>query len=216
MNKRNFQREMDALLESVSKQPLKRLLLHSCCAPCSSYVLEYLSRYFEITVLYFNPNITSAGEYNLRLGEQRRLCAQMPMPNSVSVIAGEYAPEQFFSAVKGLENEPEGGARCRKCFELRLSYTARLAKEGKYAFFATTLTLSPLKNAAVINEIGESIASEYGVPYLCSDFKKREGYKRSLVLSAEYKLYRQNYCGCVFSRRAEEKKREEKEKARRA
>ena len=203
MNKRNFQKEMDALLSELENEAPKKLLLHSCCAPCSSYVLEYLSEYFSITVMYFNPNITSAEEYEHRLCEQKRLCAELPAKNPINVIAGEYLPESFYDAVKGLENEREGGARCKKCFELRLAYTAKAAKDGGFDCFATTLTLSPLKNAALINEIGERLADEYGVKYLCSDFKKREGYKRSIELSREYSLYRQNYCGCEFSRRGQ-------------
>lgn len=200
---------MECLLESLKGGPVKKLLLHSCCAPCSSYCLEYLSNYFDIGVFYYNPNITDAAEYARRLSEQRRLCDEMPFANCVKVTDGGYGPQEFFSAARGLENEPEGGARCLKCFELRLERTAKLAKELNCDYFATTLTLSPLKNAPAINEIGERLGQKYGVSYLCSDFKKREGYKRSIELSRIYGLYRQNYCGCVFSRRKAENCAEE-------
>lgn len=201
MNKRNFQREMDLLIEKNQKDGIvPSLLLHSCCAPCSSYVLEYLSDYFNIFVLYYNPNISPKEEYLHRLNEEKRLISEMTFKNPVSNLDCTYDKREYFDCVKGLEREPEGGKRCEKCFDLRLSYTAKTAKEKGFDFFATTLTISPLKNARLINEIGEKLGEQYGVKYLCSDFKKKEGYKRSIILSKEYNLYRQNYCGCVFSK----------------
>ena len=202
MNKINYQKELDKVIaqnEREGKTP--RLLLHVCCAPCSSYCLEYLSQYFEITVYYYNPNISIKEEYEHRLNEEKRLVQQMPFKNPVTVIEGAYDPNEFFDAVKGLENEPEGGKRCEKCFELRLGSAAKLAADRGFDYFTTTLTISPLKNAELLNTIGTREAERYGVSWLYSDFKKREGYKRSIELSREYDLYRQNYCGCVFSSR---------------
>lgn len=200
MNKRNYQKELDHLLENLTGAERPRLLLHACCAPCSSYVLEYLSACFDITVFFYNPNIDPPEEYRKRVEEERRLIREMPLPGEAHIVEGVYRPEDFYEAVKGLEHEPEGGARCRKCFELRLSETAREAKAGGYDYFTTSLTISPLKDADVLNEIGERLGREYGVSWLSSDFKKRNGYRRSIELSREYGLYRQNYCGCVFSR----------------
>ena len=197
--KTNAQKNMDALIENLNSTP--SLLIHACCAPCSSYVIEYLSEYFHINILYYNPNISDAEEYNYRLSEEERLINELPVKNPVKLIKGEYNPEVFIDAVKGLENEPEGGKRCEKCFELRLREAAGKCKEIGADYFLTTLTISPLKNAEKINEIGNRIADEYGVKYLPSDFKKKNGYKRSIELSEEYNLYRQNYCGCVFSRK---------------
>ncbi len=200
MNRRNYQKEMDDLIQKNQENNfVPTLLLHSCCAPCSSYVIEYLSNFFKITVLYYNPNIGESNEYFKRREEQKRLIKEMPVKYPVAFIDGVYNPKDFYSAVKGLENEPERGKRCSVCFDLRLKYTARIAEDKGFDYFATTLTLSPLKNASVINTIGEEIACKS--KYLSSDFKKKEGYKRSIVLSAEYNLYRQNYCGCVFSRK---------------
>lgn len=189
---------MDKLIEKLDNVPT--LLIHACCAPCSSYVLEYLSQYFHIIILYYNPNITSVEEYNYRLSEEKRLIDELPVKYPVKLIAGDYNPESFFDAVKGLEREPEGGKRCEVCFELRLREAAEKCREIGADYFLTTLTISPLKNAELINSIGEKLAEEYGVKYLPSDFKKKNGYKRSIELSREYDLYRQNYCGCVFSR----------------
>lgn len=201
-NARNFQRELDIILEQITTPP--RLLLHSCCAPCSSYVLEYLRRYFEITVLYYNPNISMEAEYQKRVEEQKRLIAAYNQQDDsglpISVIEGDYEPEVFFGIAKGLEQCPEGGERCFACYELRLRKTAELAKEMRQDYFATTLTVSPLKNAAKLNEIGGRLAEEYQISWLPSDFKKKNGYKRSIELSAEYELYRQNYCGCIYSK----------------
>ncbi len=202
MNTRNYQRELDQLLAQLTTVP--RLLLHSCCAPCSSSVLEYLRRYFEITVFYYNPNISMEAEYQKRVEEQKRLInAYNQLPDSgypIAVIEGDYEPEVFYVAAKGLEQCPEGGERCFACYELRLGKTAALAKKQAYDYFATTLTISPLKNAAKSNEIGERLAERYQISWLPSDFKKKNGYKRSIELSAEYGLYRQNYCGCVYSK----------------
>lgn len=202
MIKINYQNELDKIIANLPQNSdKKRLLIHSCCAPCSSYVLEYLSQYFSITVLYFNPNITDRAEYNLRCAEQERFCNIFPTQNKINFVAGEYKPLDFFEATKDLQDEPEGGARCVECFKLRLEHTAQIAKAQNFDYFTTTLTISPLKNSQVINRIGADLQEKYGVNYLFSDFKKREGYKRSIQLSAEYGLYRQNYCGCVFSKR---------------
>lgn len=200
--KRNYQKEMEGLIEGFRREGKRpRLLLHSCCAPCSSYVLEYLSQYFDITVYYYNPNIAPAQEYDARVREQERLIREMKLPGPVRFVAGEYVPEDFYAAVKGYEKVPEGGERCFKCYELRLREAAALAKEMGFDYFTTTLTISPMKKAGKLNEIGEALAQEYGVAHLPSDFKKRNGYKRSIELSTQYGLYRQNYCGCVFSQR---------------
>ncbi len=200
MNRRNYQKELDSILEGLTRDGrVPRLLLHSCCAPCSSYVLEYLSRYFYITVLYYNPNIFPPSEYALRVREQESLISRMDFVYPVAFLEGSYRPETFYEAVKGLEGEPEGGKRCEKCYELRLLEAAKEAKAGDYDYFTTTLTISPLKSADKLNEIGRRLGTEYGVAYLPSDFKKRDGYKRSTQLSKEYGLYRQDYCGCVYS-----------------
>ncbi len=201
MNKRNFQKELDKIIETNERAGVvPSLLLHSCCAPCSSYCIEYLSRYFKITVFYYNPNISEAQEYRKRADEQVRLIVSMPVPNSVSFVEGDYCPEDFFAMAKGLESCPEGGGRCFRCYEMRLNAAALKAKELGMDYFATTLSISPRKNAEKINEIGERLAGELGVSYLVSDFKKREGYKRSIELSKEYGLYRQDFCGCAFSK----------------
>ena len=201
MNQRNYQRELDRILaEFQAEAKVPRLFLHSCCAPCSSYVLEYLSQYFEITVYYYNPNIFPAEEYDKRVEEQRRLILAMDFVHPAGFIAAPYEPEVFYREVKGYESDPEGGDRCLKCYELRLRAAAALAAEKGYDYFTTTLTISSLKRADKLNEIGERLAGEYGVAFLPSDFKKKNGYKRSVELSKEYGLYRQDYCGCVYSR----------------
>lgn len=210
----NYSRELDKILDHPANRG-KSLLLHSCCAPCSSYVLEYLRGFFRITVFYYNPNITEDAEYRKRVEEQKRLIGEMNRRLSgqefpIEVIEGDYEPDRFFECVKGLEHCREGGERCTVCFELRLRETALLAKQQAADYFTTTLTISPLKNAARINEIGEELAKEYGIPFLPSDFKKKDGYKRSIQLSAEYGLYRQDYCGCVFSRVQREEEKKEK------
>ena len=204
--KRNFQKELEKKISALLKGgAVPRLLLHSCCAPCSSYVLEYLSKYFEITVFYYNPNITDQQEYTHRIEEQQRLIRELPAEHPISFLAGAYAPECFFEAVRGLEHIPEGGERCFACFKLRLEETARQAAAGNFDYFTTTLTISPLKNASKLNEIGEAAASTYHAVFLNSDFKKKDGYRRSTELSREYGLYRQDYCGCIFSRQERER-----------
>lgn len=175
------------------------LFLHSCCAPCSSYVLEYLSEYFKITVFYYNPNIYPDSEYYKRVEEQKYFIEVFPAKNKINFLEGNFDKERFYEISKGFENIPEGGERCFRCYELRLEETARLAAENHMDYFTTTLSISPLKNADKLNEIGQKIADKYGISYLFSDFKKKNGYKRSTELSKEYNMYRQDYCGCVFS-----------------
>ena len=207
MNRRNYQRELEAVIkENESKSRVPRLLLHSCCAPCSSYVLEYLSDYFEITVFYYNPNISPAEEYEKRAAEQQHLIRELPAKHPIHLVVGAYEPERFYAVSRGLEQVPEGGERCFRCFRLRLEEAAKMAAEGGFDSFATTLTISPLKNAQKLNEIGEELSELYKVEHLPSDFKKKNGYKRSVELSALYGLYRQNYCGCVFSKRDAEER----------
>ncbi len=200
-NQGNYQKELNRLLENLPKDRVPTLFLHSCCAPCSSYVLEYLSQFFAITLFYYNPNIAPQQEYERRLSEQRMLLEQLPVKHPVRLIQGMYEPDRFYEQVKGLENEPEGGQRCFRCYELRLREAAALAQKGGFDYFTTTLSISPYKNAQKLHEIGECLAKEYGVAQLPSDFKKCGGYQRSVTLSGEYGLYRQDYCGCVFSRR---------------
>jgi predicted adenine nucleotide alpha hydrolase (AANH) superfamily ATPase len=196
----NYQIELDRELRKIADSGRRpRLLLHSCCAPCSSYVLEYLNRAFDIAVFYYNPNIAPAEEFEHRVAEQIRLVGALPHEGPIEVIRGAYAPQAFYDAVRGHEDDPEGGARCEKCFRLRLAQTAKLAAERGDDYFTTTLTISPLKDAQLINFIGLELAGSVGVPWLPCDFKKKNGYKRSIELSREYNLYRQNYCGCVYS-----------------
>ena len=195
----NYQKILDKFIKDL-KVDVPKLLVHSCCAPCSSYVLEYLNKYFNITVLYYNPNIYPFEEYDYRKNEQKRLISEMKFENPVSFIDCDYDNDSFNKAVKGLESEPEGGKRCEKCFELRLNKTAEVAKENGFDYFVTTLSISPLKNAETLNRIGKEVGEKYGVKYLLSDFKKNNGYKRSIELSREYSLYRQNFCGCVYSK----------------
>lgn len=200
MNNRNYQQELDNLIRrQADENCVPTLLLHSCCAPCSSYVLEYLSQHFKITLFYYNPNIYPQEEFRKRIEEQQKFIAGLTVKYPISFIGGEYIPADFYAITKGLENEPEGGARCFACYELRLKEAAVLAKEKGFDYFATTLSISPLKNAAKINEIGEKLEQAYNVKHLPSDFKKKGGYLRSIQLAKEYDLYRQNYCGCVFS-----------------
>lgn len=208
MNQTNYQKELDKLLNRLGQEREKgaaapTLFLHSCCAPCSSYVLEYLCGWFRITVFYYNPNISEDGEYRHRVEEQKRLIEAYNREGRgypIIIEEGDYEPGLFFEAAAGLEDCPEGGERCFKCYDLRLRETAKRAKAGGYDFFGTTLTISPLKNAQKLNEIGSSLAEEYGIAWLPSDFKKKDGYKRSVELSSEYGLYRQDYCGCAFSK----------------
>lgn len=199
MNKINYQKETDSVIESLNGT-VPALLLHSCCAPCSSYTLEYLSRYFSITVFYFNPNISPKAEFDKRFAEQKRLIEALPSENKISLICGDYNYDEFLNIARGYESVPEGGERCFRCYRMRLEKTAELAKQKGFDYFCTTLSISPLKNSQKINEIGFDVAEKYGVKWLPSDFKKREGYKRSIELSKEYDLYRQNFCGCVFSK----------------
>lgn len=194
----NYQRRLDELINNLSGTP--RLLLHCCCAPCSSYVLEYLSRFFEITCLFYNPNISPAEEYEKRAEELRRLISEQPHKNPESIIVEKYNPQDFFAAVKGYEHIKEGGERCFRCYRLRLEMAAKYAKEYNFDYFCSTLSISPLKNARKLNEIGEELSEIYKISHLPNDFKKKGGYKRSIELSAGYDLYRQNYCGCVFSK----------------
>ncbi|MDD7371844.1 MAG: epoxyqueuosine reductase QueH [Blautia sp.] len=200
--KRNYRKELEKIIEKHQKEDrIPTLFLHSCCAPCSSYVLEYLSPFFRITDFFYNPNISPESEYKKREEELERLIERMPFQNRPVFLSGAYCPEKFYEMAKGMESIPEGGERCFACYRLRLEETARMAAEGGYDYFATTLTISPLKNAAKLNEIGEELEQKYGVKHLPSDFKKKNGYKRSIELSAEYDLYRQDFCGCVFSKR---------------
>lgn len=201
MNKINYQLELDKIINKIEgENTTKSVLLHSCCAPCSSYVLSYLNKYFNITVFYYNPNITNKEEYLKRKQEQIRLISELPAINKINILDADYNPGKFFEISKGLEDCREGGERCFKCYELRLEATAKAAKENNFDYFCTTLTISPLKNAQKINEIGHMLGDEYRIPFLPSDFKKKEGFKKSIELSSQYNLYRQNYCGCIYSK----------------
>ncbi len=200
MNRRNYQKELEEKITyHSSRGEVPALLLHSCCAPCSSYVLEYLSQYFQITVFYYNPNIYPQEEYAYRVKEQQQLIRRLPMKHPASFIEGSYDTARFYDTVKGMERQPEGGARCTACYELRLREAAEYAKRLGADYFTTTLSISPMKDAYRLNEIGGRLAREYGVDYLYSDFKKKNGYLRSTQLSKEYGMYRQDYCGCIFS-----------------
>lgn len=207
----NYQKELEKLILNLQREgKTPKLLLHSCCAPCSSYVLEYLSDYFEITVFYYNPNIFPESEYTKRVLEQQTLINEMRVTNLVSFLAGRYDRERFFEMAKGMEHMREGGERCFRCYELRLEEAAKIAKDGGFDYFTTTLSISPMKNAEKLNEIGNELSKKYGVSYLHSDFKKKNGYKRSIELSKEFGLYRQDYCGCEFSFRDRQKEKKEK------
>lgn len=230
--RRNFQKELEWVIRRVQgREPVPTLLLHSCCAPCSSYVLQYLSQYFQITVFYYNPNIYPPEEYRKRVKEQEDFIKRfserarkerengmqqlsgnalgevLSVFHPISFIEGKFEQDRFYETVRGLENLPEGGERCFRCYELRLREAAGYAKQMKMDFFTTTLSISPLKNAEKLNEIGERLAEEYGISYLCSDFKKKDGYKQSVALSKEYGMYRQDYCGCVFSKQEREQQK---------
>lgn len=201
----NYQKILDKKLEELlASNEVPSLLLHSCCAPCSSYVLEYLSQFFNITIFYYNPNIHPELEYRKRVEEQKEFIEKLPVKRKINFIEGKYLPEEFFDIAKGLEEEREGGIRCFKCYELRLKEAAKKAKELNFDYFTTVLSISPHKNAEKINEIGEKISQEFGIKFLNSDFKKKNGYKRSIELSKDYNLYRQDYCGCVYSQRNDE------------
>ncbi|WMJ79870.1 epoxyqueuosine reductase QueH [Clostridium sp. MB40-C1] len=198
----NYQKILDKKLEEIKAlDKVPSLLLHSCCAPCSSYVLEYLSEFFNITIFYYNPNIHPENEYRKRVQEQKEFISQLPTKTKINFIEGNYNTQEFFNITKGLEEEREGGTRCFKCYELRLREAAKKAKELNFDYFTTVLSISPHKNSEKINEIGEKLAEEFNIKFLNSDFKKKNGYKRSIELSKEYNLYRQNYCGCVYSQR---------------
>ncbi len=207
MNKINYDLEMKKEIEKFNGEK-KSLLLHSCCGPCSTAVTERLEPFFSITVFYFNPNITESEEYNLRLNEQKRFLKEA-YGDKIKIIDGRYKSAEFFERVKGLEKEPEGGARCKECFSMRLEETAKVATEGGYDYFCSTLTVSPHKNAKLINEIGEYFGEKYGAKYLANDFKKENGFKRSVEISNEHELYRQRYCGCIYSKYAHIKTDEE-------
>lgn len=197
----NYQKWLDNKLKELDKTKKPTLLLHACCAPCSSYCLEYLTKFFEITVLFYNPNISPKQEYDRRLNEITRFIKEAYPLNNVKLIEIGYNSEEYFSLVKGLEAEKEGGMRCGLCFRMRLDKTGEIAKEKKFDYFTTTLTISPYKNSVLLNQIGKEISQKYGVNYLFSDFKKKGGYNRSIELSKKFNLYRQDYCGCVFSKR---------------
>lgn len=201
MTKRNYQKELEQLLENLkSGNKIPKLLLHSCCAPCSSYVLSYLSPYFNITVFYYNPNISPEEEYLFRKKEQIDLLSKIKAKNTISFLDCDYEDFKFYQITSGLENEKEGGKRCFNCYRLRLEKTAVIAKALGFEFFGSTLSVSPYKNAIWLNDIGESLENKYSVRFLISDFKEKDGYKKSIELSKQFNLYRQNYCGCIFSK----------------
>ena len=211
MNKENYQIWMEEEIRRIPKGQVPKLLLHSCCGPCSTYCLEYLSRYFSVTVLYYNPNIYPEEEYHMRVREQERFINEFPALHPISFMEGRFAPNEFYHMAKGYESAKEGGERCFRCYRLRLEETAKIAKEGGYDYFTTTLSISPLKNSAKLNEIGRELERQYGCKYLCSDFKKKNGYKRSTELSNEYHMYRRYYCGCIYSKNQRDQEIKEKE-----
>ena len=207
MSKINYQLKMDEQLKAIAQADIKpRLLLHACCAPCSSAVLEVLRAHFDITMFFYNPNIYPESEFVYRLEELKRLLPALGL-RDMDTIAPPYVYAEFEAIAVGLEDAPEGGSRCKQCYRLRQEAAAKYAAENKFDYVTTTLSISPHKNAAWLNEIGEELAEIYGVPYLYSDFKKRDGYKRSLALSREFDLYRQDYCGCVYSKRQREEEK---------
>ena len=209
---RNYANELERLIQKLQQEgKVPRLLLHACCAPCSSAVLEYLSQYFAITLLYYNPNIAPLEEYQKREEELRRLVSQMKFTHPVELLPCQYDGQAFVQAARGLEGEPEGGKRCEACFRLRLRYAAQEAARLRFDYYTTTLSISPMKNAPLLNQLGEEIGREFGVAHLPSDFKKKDGYKRSVQLSKEYDLYRQDYCGCAFSKAQRQREKEERE-----
>ncbi|MCH5199358.1 MAG: epoxyqueuosine reductase QueH [Oscillospiraceae bacterium] len=201
----NYQKRLEEIIEALDGR--KKLLLHACCAPCSSYVLEYLTKYFDISILYYNPNISPYTEYEKRISELKRLVREMPLSGESDIIDGKYDPERFSDMANGMEDMPEGGERCFKCYRLRMEEAAKAALERGFDYFTTTLSISPHKNAQKINEIGRELEQEYGVKYLFADFKKKDGHKRSIQISHEYGLYRQSYCGCIYSKAAAEKQK---------
>ena len=209
---RNYAKELERLIQKLQQEgKVPRLLLHACCAPCSSAVLEYLSQYFAITLLYYNPNIAPLEEYQKREAELRRLVSQMKFTHPAELLPCQYDGQAFVQAARGLEGEPEGGKRCEACFRLRLRYAAQEAARLRFDYYTTTLSISPMKNAPLLNQLGEEIGREFGVAHLPSDFKKKDGYKRSVQLSKEYDLYRQDYCGCAFSKAQRQREKEERE-----
>ena len=200
MPKPNYQLELDKTLKKITFENIRpKLLLHACCAPCSSYVLEYLTKYFDITVFFYNPNISPESEYLHRVSEIKRLISEM-CP-TVKFIEGRYEPEKFYEMAKGLENEAERGARCVKCYRMRIEESAVIAKQNNFDYFTTTLSISPQKDSHVLNSIGKAVSEIYDIHYLFSNLKKKGGYKRSIELSAQFHLYRQNFCGCIYSKR---------------
>ena len=208
MNKINYQKQLEMIIaRHEANGEVPTLLLHSCCAPCSSYCLEYLCNYFRITVFYYNPNIYPEAEYAKRVQEQKHFIERLPAKYPIQFVEGAFEKERFYEIVKGYEQCKEGGERCFRCYELRLEETAKLAKELGMDYFTTTLSISPLKNAEKLNEIGEKVGAIYEVAHLSSDFKKKNGYKRSVELSKEYGMYRQDYCGCVFSKQEREQEK---------
>ncbi len=205
MNKRDFQKELDGIIKEIEESGIRpKLLLHVCCAPCSSYCMEYLTKYFDMTLLFYNPNMDCKEEYEKRKEELSRLVREAAFPVKVEMMP--YDPQEYLDVIKGMEDIPEGGKRCFACYELRMRKAAGYASQNGFDYFTTSLSISPYKNAEKINEIGERISAESGVKHLPSDFKKKNGYKRSIELSREYDLYRQDYCGCVFSKKEREKK----------
>lgn len=211
--KQNYQKILDETIRSLQQDNrVPTLLLHSCCAPCSSYVLEYLSQFFSITVFYYNPNIYPEEEYVKRVQEQKIFIQRLPVKYPITFLEGDFDKERFYQVTKGLEEAPEGGERCERCFYLRLGETAKMAKQMGMDYFTTTLSISPMKNAETLNRIGAQLAEETGTAYLFSDFKKRNGYKRSVELSREYDMYRQDYCGCVFSYNSRQQEKQERER----
>lgn len=207
----NYNTLMEQEIEKIKKtNVIPNLLLHSCCAPCSSHVIDTLSPYFNITILYYNPNIEPYDEYIKRKKEEKRFINQYPNINKLNIIDCDYDNDKYHEIIKGLEQEKEGGARCIKCYYLRLEKTAQIAKENKYDYFATTLTVSPLKNSTKLNEIGEKLSKQLDIKYLYSDFKKKNGYKHSIELSKQYDLYRQDYCGCIYSYNQRQLEKEQK------
>lgn len=201
MNNQNYHQKMLDLIKENCKNKVPKLLLHSCCAPCSSYCLELLSEYFEITVIYYNPNIYPPEEYHMRVEEQRRFIELFPAKHKISFVEGDYDTALFYEKIKGMEHLPEGQERCFVCYEMRLRTTCEYAVQHGFDFFTTTLSISPMKNAQKLNEIGAKLEAEFHMPYLYSDFKKQNGYKRSTEISKEYEMYRQYYCGCIFSKK---------------
>lgn len=206
MNKKNYYIDFEKVISEIDLENPPSLLLHSCCGPCSTSVLELLSDYFKVTLLYYNPNIYPREEYYKRLEEQKKVLEKVNGRFEIKFLEGRYDPAEYFDAVKGVEQLPEGSQRCFNCYELRLKEAAEFAKNLNMDYFATTLSVSPYKNAQIINELGEKIAQEYEVKHLPNDFKKKDGYKKSVELSKKWNIYRQDYCGCPFSKREEEER----------